>query len=257
MKGIKATSVRTIFTAVIATVAVLVPPLSAVASAQPQVAARVPLVECVTGTGTPESPKPMPGTKVLKVPAQLVNKLAAYTDDQGELYLLAPVGWTCQASVGADGNDSIAVYPPGEVGTTRFALNKTWPKTAQAVTGDLLPTCLACYVGQACTFFPAAEHDLVQDFSGRLSCTPLPSGQGVARLSPSVIAFHDPPGKLGTGEPSGGVYPASGVVTFKDRTANATYGSAMESCTLPQNEQVMCNATVQAFIASWDQRTAP
>ena len=106
--------------------------------------------------------------------AALASKMAAYTDDQGEMYVLAPLGWTCQASLGADGNDSIAVYPPGEVGTSQFALGHSWPKSAQAVTGDLLPACYACFVGQACTFFPAAEHDLVHDFSGQRPALPCP-----------------------------------------------------------------------------------
>jgi hypothetical protein len=252
----KTTSVRTVYTVVVTALAALAFLLSGVASAQGAVAARLPLVECVTATGTLVGPKPMPATKVVSVPPQVLNKMALYSDDQGDLYLLAPLGWACQASLGADGNDSIAVYPPGEVATSQFALGHNWPKSAQAVTGDLLPTCLACFVGQACTFFPAAEHDLVRDFSGQLSCTPLPSGQGVNRVSSSVIAFQDPAGVLGTGEPSGGVYPSSGVVTFKDRAPSGTYGSAMETCTLPKSEHVMCDAAVQAFIAGWEQRTA-
>ncbi|HTT91231.1 MAG TPA: hypothetical protein VMF65_16875 [Acidimicrobiales bacterium] len=257
MKGLKATSVRTVYTVVVTAVAALAFLLSGVASAQAPVTVRLPLVECVTATGTTVGPKPMPATKVVNVPSQLVNKMAVYSDDQGDLYLLAPLGWACQASLGADGNDSIAVYPPGEVGTSQFALGHNWPKSAQAVTGDLLPSCYACFVGQACTFFPAAEHDLVQDYGQQLSCTPLPSGQDVSRLSSSVIAFEDPANVLGTGEPSGGVYPASGVVTFKDRVPSGAYGSAMETCTLPKTEHLMCNAAVQAFIAGWEQRTGP
>jgi hypothetical protein len=251
----KTTSVRTVYTVLITAVAVFSFLLSGVADAQVNVMAPVPLVECVTGTGTPQSPKPMAATKALSVPPGVVNKMAAYTDDQGEMYLLAPLGWACQASLGADGNDSIAVYPPGEIGTSQFALGHNWPKSAQAVTGDLLPTCYACFVGQACTFFPAAEHDLVRDFGKQLSCTGLPLGQAVSRVSPSVIAFQDPAGVMGTGEPSGGVYPAAGVVTFKDRSRGGIYGSAMETCTLPQSEHAMCNAVLQDFISSWDQLT--
>jgi hypothetical protein len=251
----KTTSMRTVYTVVITAVAVFSFLLSGVADAQGNVTAQVPLVECVTGTGTTQAPKPMPATKALSIPAAVVNKMAAYSDDQGEMYLLAPLGWTCQASLGADGNDSIAVYPPGEVGTSQFALGHSWPKSAKAVTGDLLPTCYACFVGQACTFFPAAEHDLVRDFGKQLSCTALPSGQAVSRISPSVIAFQDPAGVIGTGEPSGGVYPASGVVTFKDRSPSGIYGSAMETCTLPKSERAVCSAAVQSFIASWDQLT--
>jgi hypothetical protein len=251
------TSVRNVYGVAVTTLAVLCFLLSGVANAQGPVSYRVPLVECVTGTGTTSAPKPMAATKALSMPADLVGKMAAYTDDQGEMYLLAPLGWTCQASLGTDGNDSIAVYPPGEVGTSQFALVHSWPKSAQAVTGDLLPTCYACFVGQACTFFPAAEHDLVRDFSGQLSCTPLPTGQAVARLTSSVIAFSDPTGVLGTGEPSGGAYPAYGVVTFKDKTPNGTYGSAMETCTLPKSEHSMCNAALQSFVSGWEQRTTP
>ena len=251
------TSVRTVYGVVVTALAVLCFALSGVAGAQGTVTARVPLVECVTGAGTTSGPKPMSATKAINMAPVLAGKMAAYTDDQGEMYVLAPLGWTCQASLGADGNDSIAVYPPGEVGTSQFALVHSWPKSAQAVTGDLLPACYACFVGQACTFFPAAEHDLVHDFSGQLSCTPLPSGQAVSRVSPSVIAFNDPAGVLGTGEPSGGAYPAVGVVTFKDRSPGGTYGSAMETCTLPKTEHAMCNAALQDFIAGWEQRTTP
>jgi hypothetical protein len=250
------TSVRRVYGVAITALAGLCFLLSGVASAQGPATARVPLVECVTGTGAISAPKPMAATKAVNVPAALVNKMAAYSDDQGEMYLLAPLGWTCQASLGADGNDSIAVYPPGEVGTSQFALGHSWPKTAQAVTGDLLPACYACFVGQACTFFPAAEHDLVRDFSGQLSCTPLPAGQSVSRVSSSVIAFVDPAGVLGTGEPSGGAYPAYGVVTFKDRSPSGTYGSAMETCTLLKSERAICNAALRAFITGWEQRTA-
>jgi hypothetical protein len=250
------TSVRTIYGVAVTAVAVLCFLLSGVASAQAPTSSRIPLVECVTGMGTASGPKPMSGTKALNVPAALVKKVAAYTDDQGDMYLLAPVGWTCQATLGADGNDSIAVYPPGEVGTSQFALGHSWPKSAQAVTGDLLPACYACFVGQACTFFPAAEHDLVRDFSGQLNCTPLPSGQGVSRVTSSVIAFSDPAGVLGTGEPSGGTNPAYGLVTFKDRSPNSMYGSAMETCTLPKNEHALCNAALQDFISGWEQRIA-
>lgn len=214
----------------------------------------LPLVECVTGTGTGSAPKPLPPTKAMSVPGSMSGRLAAYTDDQGELYLVAPLGWACQASVGADGNDSIAVYPPGEVGTSEFALGHTWPKSAQAVTGDLLPACYACFVGQACRFFPAAEHDLVRVYGSQLSCSRIPTGEGVSRVSPTVVAFADPPGVAGTGEPSGGEYPAVGVVTFKQGSGTVTYGSATETCTLPKSDRAECTAVIDAFVAAWDHR---
>ncbi|HXW80705.1 MAG TPA: hypothetical protein VEJ84_14480 [Acidimicrobiales bacterium] len=253
----RTTSVRTTHTlAVSALVAVLLSLLTGVANAQ-LASTTVPLVECVTATGAASSPKPFPATRQVSVPKSLANQLAAYSDDQGELYLVAPRGWTCQASVGADGNDSIAVYPPGEVGTSKFALGHNWPKSAQAVTGDILPSCLACYVGQACTFFPDAEKDLVREYGKQITCASLPTREGILRLSPSVISFSDPPGVIGTGEPSGGDFPAEGVVTFKEGTGGTTYGSAMQTCTLPPNEHALCTAVIDAFVFAWQQRAGP
>jgi hypothetical protein len=251
------TSVRKTYTlAVAALVGVLLSLVTGVANAQ-AASTTVPLVECVTGAGVASAPKPLPATRQVSVPQGLAKQLAAYTDDQGEMYLVAPRGWTCQASVGADGNVSIAVYPPGEVGTSKFALGHTWPKSAQAVTGDILPSCLACYVGQACTFFPAAERDLVRIYGNQLTCASLPTREGILRLSSSVISFEDPPGVIGTGEPSGGDFPAEGVVTFKEGTGGTTYGSAMQTCTLPPRDHALCTAVIDAFVFAWQQRSGP
>jgi hypothetical protein len=239
--------------AVSALVAVLLSLLTGTANAQPA-STTVPLVECVTGAGSTSSPKPLPATRQVSVPKSMAKQLAAYTDDQGEMYLVAPRGWTCQATVGADGNDSVAVYPPGEVGTSKFALGHTWPKSAQAVTGDILPSCLACYVGQACTFFPDAEKDLVRNYGQQIKCASLPQREGILRVSSSVISFEDPPGVIGTGEPSGGDFPAEGVVTFKEGTGGTTYGSAMQTCTLPAREHALCTAVIDAFVFAWQQR---
>ena len=256
-EAMKTTSVRTTYTlAITALVAVLLSLLTGVANAQ-TASTTVPLVECVTGSGASSSPKPFPATRQVSVPGAMAKELSAYSDDQGEMYVVAPRGWTCQASVGADGNDSIAVYPPGEVGTSKFALGHTWPKSAQAVTGDILPSCFACYVGQACTFFPAAERDLVRVYGKQLTCAALPEREGVLRLSSSVISFEDPAGVLGTGEPSGGNFPAEGVVTFKENTGGTTYGSAMQTCTLPPREHALCTAVIDSFVFAWQQRTGP
>jgi hypothetical protein len=252
------TSVRTIYTlSVSALFAVLLTLVTGVASAAQPATTTVPLVECVTGAGAASSPKPLPATRQVSVPPGLAKQLAAYSDDQGEMYVVAPRGWTCQASIGADGNAFIAAYPPGEVGTSKFAVGNSWPKSAQAVTGDILPSCFACYVGQACTFFPAAEKDLVRVYGDQLTCAPLPARQAILRVSPSVISFEDPPGVLGTGEPSGGTFPAQGVVTFKENTGGSAYGSAMQTCTLPSREHALCTAVIGAFVAAWQQRIGP
>jgi hypothetical protein len=253
----RTTSVRTTYTLAISTlVALLLSLLIGIANAQ-SASTTVPLVECVTSAGAASSPKPLPPTRQVSVVPGLAKQLAAYSDDQGEMYVVAPRGWTCEATVGADGNDSIAAYPPGEVGTSKFALGHSWPKSAQAVTGDILPSCFACYVGQACTFFPAAEKDLVRVYGSQLTCAALPTREGILRLSSSVISFNDPPGVLGTGEPSGGSFPALGVVTFKENTGGTSFGSGMQTCTLPAREHALCTAVTDAFVSAWQQRIGP
>jgi hypothetical protein len=242
---------------VVALTALLLGLVPGISGAQASSTVGLPLVECVTGTGTISAPKSLPAMKAMGVPANLARQLAVYTDDQAELYLIAPLGWTCQASLGADGNDSIAVYPPGEVGTSQFALGHTWPRVAEAVTGDLLPSCYSCFVGQACTFFSAAEHDMLRTYGNQLTCSKLPSGEGIERVSPTAVAFEDPAGVGGTGEPSGGAYPANGVVTFKQSTSTVTYGSAMETCTLPRAQHAVCAAAIAAFLSAWYRDAGP
>ena len=239
--------------ALIAGAATIVAPSFAInVKAGPAQTAALPLVVCSTTSGVASAPKHLPATQEVTVPLALSRELAAYSDNQGELYLVAPRGWACQASLGADGSDSITVYPRGEVSSSQFGEKRTWPRSAKAVTGDLIPVCYGCYLDQACTFFPEAEHDLLKAYGNVLACPRRPAREGVSRISATVVAFEDPPGAHGTGNPSGGDYPANGVVTFKEGSATASYGSAMGTCTLPANDHALCTAVLDAFVSSWD-----
>lgn len=229
--------------------AVLVTTLAASPASPAQASGMVslPLVVCITSHGVEESPKSFPAARTVAVPAADQSLLSIYTDDVGELYLVAPRGWACQAGVGADGNASIAAYPPGE---EPFPI-RTWPKTAQAVTADLYPVCGGCITIQACPYFPAAKQDLLE-FGPNAKCPSPPVGELTDRLSSTVVAYEDPPGVKGLQSPSGGSYAANGVVTFKQGTTHTVYGSWMENCVLPAKLHDLCTAALNNFAYEWD-----
>ncbi|HTW10351.1 MAG TPA: DUF4850 domain-containing protein [Acidimicrobiales bacterium] len=210
-------------------------------------AVSVPRISCPTSLGASSPARALPHSQKVAVPTAAANRLAAYGDNQGEMFILGPRGWACQASVGADGSDAISVYPKGE-----FHPGSGWPKTAQAVTSEVIPACVGCILVQACPFFPSAERALQADFGKAMACPRRPARETVSRASATAVRFTDPPGVRGTGTPSGGPYPALGVVTYKPSTSKAAYGSWLETCTLPAGEQALCDGAIGEFLALWD-----
>jgi hypothetical protein len=212
----------------------------------------VALVVCSTSHGVEENPRNFPATQTVAIPAADQLQLSAYTDDQGELHLLAPRGWTCQASTGADGNDSNDAYPQGEIGSPA----RSWPKTAQAVTANLLPACVGCALSQACTYFPVAQQQLLKNYGPNSRCPKAPVGELTDRLSSTVVAYEDPSGVKGIEAPSGGNYAANGIVTYKPPTARYEYGSSLENCVLPPQVHALCTAALNNFVSQWDRTIA-
>ena len=78
---------------------------------------RLTQVVCATTYGVQPSGTPsLPSTVVASVPTGLADRVAAYTDAQGEMRILAPTGWACSATIGADGSSELAAYPVGQHG---------------------------------------------------------------------------------------------------------------------------------------------
>jgi hypothetical protein len=212
----------------------------------------VPLVVCRTSSGINLPAKHLPRTATVTVPGSLGSQLSAYTNNQGDVPVLAPRGWACQAEVGGDSSESITVFPRGVPQPTQ-----PWPRQAEAVTSEVVPACVGCYLTQACTFFPSANKTLRTDFGPTIKCPRRPAREAVERLSATVVEFSDPPGVMGTSGPSGGAYPALGVVTYKAQTTQASYGSWMETCTLPTSEHSLCTAAVNEFVTTWYSSITP
>jgi len=184
--------------------------------------------------------KNLPSTLAVNVPADLVSQLSVYADEAGIMELIAPSGWDCTASLGADGSSVESVTPTGEVFTQNEAL--TSGSQEEAIVGTQNGGCQGCAAGQACPFF-ANANDV--DPGSCTNTTP-PSGEEVTQLASNIVGFEDPPGLAGDADPSGGAYPANAVVTLTQDPAGSTgnyWSSYLETCTLPYSQQTLLQPT--------------
>jgi hypothetical protein len=78
----------------------------------------------------------------------------------------------------------------------------------------------------------------------------VPAVEQVVRLGTHAVAFEDQPDVAGTGNPSGGPYPANGVVIYNN--SNATYPNAgEETCTLPEAQHSICTEILNDFLGRY------
>ena len=89
------------------------------------------------------------------------------------------------------------------------------------------------------------------DGFGRPCPTTHPAAENLDHLSAGVVAFEDPPGVAGDGVPSGGRYPANGVMTYYTGNPNESW---LETCTTTPNQKDLCTATINYLVASYGTR---
>ena len=209
------------------------------------ISASLRLVTCPTTYGyTPStSPPALPTSMVVSVPADLTNQLAVYSDSEGLMKLVAPTGWLCSANHGADGSGGVEVYPTGET-VPSGAL--TAGSTTEAVIGSETSACVGCGESQACPLFATAATDYESNY--QQTCPPRPSSESVVALNADVVSFTDPAGVSGDGNPSGGAYPANGVMTYYPYDTGNDDGSYLDTCTLPAAEQSICTVVLNRFV---------
>jgi len=211
----------------------------------------VPVVVCPTtfGISPPPPTVALPGSMKVTLPGSLTMPLALYRDTQGTMKLLAPRGWECRASYGADGSGGVAVYPSGQ------ALPATWAagwkltptSTTEAIVGIETSACQGCTNGQACPLFTSAASAFMTQL-GHTCPDVRPPSETVEQISAGVVGFQDPPGVSGDGLPSGGQDPANGVMTYYPANPQ---GSWLETCTLPSSETEVCTAALNQFLAGY------
>ena len=208
------------------------------------VSAVLPMVTCPTTYGlSPASTPVLPSTTSESVPGDLVGELAVYTDLQGEMKLLGPIGWACSATIGADGSERIDVHPPGQTGSTSEPFHNS---SVEAIMGNRTGGCEGCAVTQASPLFRAAASQCESQFAGDAQeCHAQPTGESTESIEPGVVGFLDPPGVTGDGNPSGGQYPANGVMTFQTSRYTESF---LDTCTLPASRQALCTAALDNFV---------
>jgi hypothetical protein len=149
-----------------------------------------------------------------------------------------------RATYGADGSGGIALYAPG--GTVPSSSSEPGPlyppSSDEAITGFETGGSPVQAAAQACPYFPMAAAATQSDLGH--GCSAPPRAESVSQISSNVVEFEDPPGVKGGGNPSGGPYPAHGVVTYSATTQPGTY---VGNCTLPPSQHDVCAAVLKYF----------
>jgi hypothetical protein len=204
------------------------------------------VVSCRTtfAIATQPSTVPLPSLVTVTVPRSAAQMLTVYVDTSDITALLGPKGWNCVATYGADGSGGIALYAPGEiVPSSSSEPGPLYPSSSEkAITGFETGGSPVQAAGQACPYFPMAAATTQTDLGH--GCSAPPSAETVSQISSNVVGYEDPPGVKGGGNPSGGPYPAIGVVTYSATIQPGTY---VGNCTLPQRQHDVCTAVLNYF----------
>jgi len=235
---------------------------SAVATATAGAASvAVPVVECPTAYAgaNPGAPSTTyPDTMAISATASVAGQLALYSNDTRSLSpVLAPRGWSCQVSVAVDGGVAVLVFPSTATPPSAFA---TLPASVTQIDAASDGACQSCIYSTVCPFVTNAGQQLGYGPGSGVDCAMAPTLEKVAfdQGSPGdtgstiadVITVLDPAGIAGDGDPSGGTYPALGVVLYDWASSNGSPqsdGASKETCLLPSAEGGLCAAITQDF----------
>ncbi|HXR13180.1 MAG TPA: hypothetical protein VN740_00890 [Solirubrobacteraceae bacterium] len=207
----------------------------AAATASGAATVRIPVVRCATVFGVGGPPKHVPATISVSA-AGPSRELAAYTNT--ELFLVGPRGLRCSGIVAADGGSQVIAWAPGR------------PKPAPhshgvGLTLNIDPACAGCKADDACPFFTVLASML-----GFPCSLGVPPKELVSRPRADLALFEDPPGVAGSGWPSGGPYPANGVVGVRG-SPPASALVYRSTCTLPAAEHAICTASLNDVVARY------
>jgi hypothetical protein len=210
------------------------------------VTVQLPLKVCKTSVGdSSETPANLPADVQVKIASGFSNKLAFYSDNEGLIEVLAPTGWKCSAGIGADGSSSMDVSPKGQSGGANAGAK------VEAISATQTSACVGCRESLACPLFVSAANDYLRSYLEACPTT-RPASEIVTKINSHVVEFIDPPGVNGDGSPSGGVYPARGVMTYFDDVKSD--GSWTETCSLPAADRSTCKAIVGNFVTKYGRR---
>ena len=205
----------------------------------------LPVDTCNTSYGDTNPNTPPPSTMQVTLPSSMSGtSLSYYALGNNEYSVLAPAGWDCSGSVGADGSSGMTVVPPSEANALADSTVPSASSMPQAIYVTNNGACQGCGFSQTCGIFAQANTQYANSLGG---CTSPPASETDTTLTSTVVGFLDPPGVSGTGQPSGGSNPANGVITFALTNGNQANSDLM-TCELPDTEHQLCTATLNDFI---------
>ena len=210
----------------------------------------VPVVVCPTNLAYTPPTVPAATSVTLDLPVGLAGSVAVYTDTLAKIKVIGPKGWACSALYGQDGSGGVSVHPASETIPFDPSASIRHVPNSSKVEGLFAGTsgaCVGCTLLQACPLFPEARQTYLAQ-NGYDGCAKLtkPAEEATGKVADGVVAFRDPPGTPGTARPSGGVYPAVGVMTYHP---GSDAGSWTETCTLPAREADFCTLSLGQFVA--------
>jgi Domain of unknown function (DUF4850) len=203
--------------------------------------------------GTPIPSATVPAAIAVSLSAPVASELELYTDQYRSLEpILAPKGWKCTVSVGADGSTIIAVFPPGQDSSTATELVSAYSPSA----------CQGCVADLVCPFFVDANLQLGYSSQG-CPTTPVPEAtflDGTSTASAGTVKFVEPSHTVPLGNGAGSTaspYTTQGILRYADRSLGGGEG-VVDTCTLPPSQSRDCTAILSFFLRSnWDFASAP
>jgi hypothetical protein len=205
----------------------------------------LPVVRCPTEVGASRGAH-VHLAKNLKesVDRDLTSKIALYVDQYDVMRAIGPKGWSCVASIAADGGAQLSIYAPGTHAPLFFG-SFVGRSSATEVTVQQEPVCEGCRLAMACPFFTSARHLFQKSFPGAGTSTICvsPSGERITKSTKQLRYFQDPPRVIGHAFPSGGPYRASGVAFYNPDTY-----SFLVSCTLSTSLAKLCPGVLAWFV---------
>ncbi|MGH9128049.1 MAG: hypothetical protein ACRDY2_03570 [Acidimicrobiales bacterium] len=220
----------------------------------------VPVVACPTSQAFSGEPFSLgPSITSVTMSTELGSALAYYSGAARSMIpLLGPKGWHCSASVYGDTTMDLTLLAPNEPLPKPFTDNRA--KSDEAVTANIASPCLGCVYGLVCPLIQVVVHTQLGRGFGPCPAEPraetvtwlrgTPSQVAADRSFAVAVAFEDPPGTAGEGKPSGGLYPANGLLLFSGHDGG--YSATLETCTLPAAEHATCTEILNQFLtAGW------
>ena len=197
--------------------------------------ATVPVVACATTYGGyPPAPASLPPTTVEPFLAPgAASGLTEYASADGRFTQLAPRGWICSASIGADGSWGLTIHPLADPSAT--------VETDGAFNGPGIDT--------AAPLFPAAHQACLQQFAGMDTTTTCPSPPPEEVIDPrsaSLVYFSEPPGLQNGSVGLSGAYTVLGAMTFAPPSSETEV-----ACAMPDSSRAVCQDIVDATTRSW------